>query len=917
MRRFALLGLFLVFAVSCCKAQEDLTNILKYIKHAMLFNYETPQEKVYLHFDNTAYFKGETMFFKAYVVRGTSQPQARDCSYVPSSISRVLYVELVNPSGDVVERRKLQVTNGMAEGDIRLDSIFGTGFYEVRAFTRYMMNWGGTGVFSRVFPIYKKPAKEGDYANPKIDELSYTHRLPNGREKEEEMLEGTKQSKSRGYSLSFYPEGGHLVRGLQSRVAFSVTDRNGKHAAVRGLLIDKDGEMLTYAQSERDGRGTFDVVPDGQAPALSSAERELTFVVTDEDGKRHEFALPQPLEEGCVMRLEQQEQPSDILRFIIQASPGMQGRLLGYMLTNSGNVIFADTLQAQPAMELQFDRNKMYAGVNQLTLFDSNGHIQAERLFFICPEPSDADSIHVVSATQALKPCGKVRLNITAQPNAELSFSAMDVASLTNGKVGNSRTWMLLGSDVRGYIENPDYYFESDDAEHRRAADLLMMVQGWRRYDWRLQTGVMPFSELSGRERLHPIEDKLYLYGQLHPDQFKWRKKHPTAGVDLTAFLYNSKGEHMQGNTTTDSLGFYAFDLPDVSGEWNLQIQTKYNDKNAAYVVAIDRHFSPASRMLSPYETEMIPLPQTLLKPVEGLGEDEEAWDGKLKLSGSGKNASYVLPNVKVVGRYFTDNSHLPWYDERTGARKSTVYYDMDEVTDALLDKGEVLPTLYEWLQEKNEFFGGEPRLEDMHMVLDDDDPSTLDSVVRVEEGAIPTDYSKVVYRGGPTYKNRPILWIVNNTYCTITNYTKSTLTIRTKNNDSGATTMPDFIDEVKSVYVSEDDNVYYSFIDADELPALHPVTVFVYTHPQFFNKKKGLRRTYFHGYDVPTEFEMEDYTDLPPMEDFRRTLYWAPTVRTDASGKAQVEFFNNSSCRQMYLSVEGVTPEGRFLVNE
>ena len=113
---------------------KQTDSVLTYVKHAMLFNESMPQEKVYLHFDNTGYFKGERIWFKAYLRRADTG--------APSNISKVLYVELLNPSGDVIQKRKLKVENGEAQGDILLDSILGTGFYEVRAFTRYMMNFG-------------------------------------------------------------------------------------------------------------------------------------------------------------------------------------------------------------------------------------------------------------------------------------------------------------------------------------------------------------------------------------------------------------------------------------------------------------------------------------------------------------------------------------------------------------------------------------------------------------------------------------------------------------------------------------------------------------------------------------------------------------------------------------------------------
>ena len=90
------------------------------------------------------------------------------------------------------------------------------------------------------------------------------------------------------------------------------------------------------------------------------------------------------------------------------------------------------------------------------------------------------------------------------------------------------------------------------------------------------------------------------------------------------------------------------------------------------------------------------------------------------------------------------------------------------------------------------------------------------------------------------------------------------------------------------------------------------------YTHKRFTTEsQKGLRRTYFQGFNKPSAFQMEDYSVVPPMADYRRTIYWAPDVRTDASGKAKVEFYNNSTCREMYISAEGMSDDGKILCNE
>ena len=95
-------------------------------------------------------------------------------------------------------------------------------------------------------------------------------------------------------------------------------------------------------------------------------------------------------------------------------------------------------------------------------------------------------------------------------------------------------------------------------------------------------------------------------------------------------------------------------------------------------------------------------------------------------------------------------------------------------------------------------------------------------------------------------------------------------------------------------------------------------VRVYLYTHKKFTTEsQKGLRRTYFQGFNKPSTFQMEDYSVIPPMADFRRTIYWNPNVRTDKDGKARVEFFNNSTCQEMYISTEVMSYDGEILVGE
>ena len=123
------------------------------------FGKALPQEKVYLHLIIPAISQGDQIWFQCYVV--TSEFNR------PTAWSKTLYVELLNPGGEIVSRQILPIRNGRCQGNFTLTHLpFYSGFYEVRAYTKYMLNFGEATVFSRIFPVFDKPDSEGDY-NPK------------------------------------------------------------------------------------------------------------------------------------------------------------------------------------------------------------------------------------------------------------------------------------------------------------------------------------------------------------------------------------------------------------------------------------------------------------------------------------------------------------------------------------------------------------------------------------------------------------------------------------------------------------------------------------------------------------------------------------------------------------------------------
>lgn len=864
---------------------SSYASIVRYLQNAMKFNVAVPQEKVYLHFDNTGYFANETMWFKAYVVRTDKS--------APTDISRVLYVELLNPSGDVIKTQKLYIDDkGQAHGDIKLDTLFGSGFYEVRAYTRYMTNWGTNAVFSRVFPIFETPSEEGAYDSPVIEPKTYRRRDPNNRQAQDEaytnaVKEGVHGASSAGkVNVSFYPEGGDMVKGKKSRVALLAVRDNGMPFEGKGKVATADGTVVADVATDSLGRGWFYVTPDGGKMVLDM----------DNDGKTHSFDLPSARDEGCTIALDA---VSDDMLLTVQCSPKLCGRLMGYFIMNNGNITFCDTLCAEPKIEIELDRSKMREGVNQLTFISNRGQILAERLFFITPKPSLEDSIFFSTSLTNLKPCCKIGVDVKARPNTTFSFSAIDMKTMNNGKQGNMKTWMLLSSDVRGYIHNVDYYFEADDKEHRQAADMLMLTQGWRRYDWNIMAGLSTF------DNPQPIEDKFYIFGQLG----EYRKRNPVANVEMEVFLYNQNGESLNGKTVTDSLGNYAFELPFVDGEWNMQIFTRLDDKRKTYRVRIDRQFSPAPRYVTPLESSAYPCDSIRLAPSVANKKGEEEEEPFVPITK--KNILLENVTIKAKKRYFT-NDNWQYKNESYGSKYASLFYDIDKELDRIYDLGEEQPTLFEFLCKKNALFDN-PEMRDLPSP-----PRNIDS--------------DCMWQGSMSYAGQPIKWIVDNgqrqVILPLDSATlfaaKRILGAEVDTTDLDTDEMYGMVsskvgatgDDMFPIWMEDYKSLYIVPLSPKERQAC--VRIYLYSHIKLSTaSNKGLRHTYFEGFNTPSTFEMEDYSVIPPMADFRRTIYWAPDVTTDAQGKAHISFFNNSTTDAIYFSAEGMDTDGRIAVSK
>lgn len=833
--------MFFVFtkANSQSSNSEKLSNL---IKNYIAFSKNYPQEKVYLHFDNTEYYQGETIWFKAYVVRADRNALA--------DMSKILYVELISSEGNIIETKKLKIENGQCNGEFNIDSKGYGGFFEVRAYTRYMLNFGENNYFTRVFAVYDKPLEDAKFTQ-KISEAPRSKRIPQIR---------TVFSQKEKLALHFYPEGGNLVAGLASQVAFKAIGEDGENAIISGYLYNEKNEKMTEISTEFNGTGIFTFIPD-------SGKYQIKI---PHNNKEYSFPLPKILPWGYVMSVNNFSK--DKVGISIQKNQESSSDTLGLSISNRGILYGFEKIGwgTENAVELSISKKMLPSGVSQIVLFNSKGEVLCERMIFI--NHRSEMKIQVTQNKQIYRPFEKIGLvfdlkdknDIPIQTNFSVSVRDASTSS-TNTYENNILTDFLLSSDLKGYIENPAFYFEKDDKAHQQALDLLMLTQGWSRYTWKKMSGNEPFT-IS-----HPIEKGLYIEGSVK----SLVRKKPKANVDVLMFLMgDSTSQH--GKVITDSLGKFNFSLTDFYGRQKLSIQTKENDKRKDNNVILDRVFSPPFKSYSFNELQ-IPnneyykkLSANILEKKDSI-DSEDALDNLMRLE-SNEEKIRLLNEVLVRER-----RKQTLEDE--GMRDASIVYDVEKTMDDLIDGNKDEPyDILDFIEKINPYFSFDTGTEQR----------TVKGTYKGKNVIFCLD-NWVLFSGLDSTDKKPM-----SDYEQLTTYSLS---------------------DIKSITINEEEGTSLKL--ATELSGSlkgNEVVIYVYTKKdkKYNTDIKGIRQTKFQGYSYVKEFYNIPYDILTiDKSDHRRTLYWNPNLKSDTNGKANITFFNNASCKIINVNAETVTQNG------
>lgn len=892
------------------------------------------QEKIYLHTDNTCYFAGDTIWYKAYVLRADNLQ--------PTGPSKVMYVELLTPDGYVVERQRVLIDNNTrSAGQFCLPDTIYSGYYELRAYTRWQLNFNVTekehsrfddewfyskslakdffrnyeGLYSRVLPIYEKPSQPGDYSTKRIIDRP-RRRLA----KETDYI-----------SVQFYPEGGHLIDGLPCRVAYEVLDSHGKPLDIPGTL--SNGQTITTIA---DGRGIFSITP--------SASQSLSASFTHE-GKSYKFSLPDVQKSGINISydVEQQQLAFNAKNTQVGAvSVACRGKLMVFQ--RNGNMLSTADLPT---------------GVNEVVAYDEQGQPVANRQIFV----NRHDLEHPLDVALKMQEDGKEVETISAGAYQRLSLNtelpidhiitvSVSVRDQRSDELsyddGNILTDMLLAGDLRGFVAHPAYYFESDDAEHRQRLDLLLMIQGWRKY--------APVKEV----RYHP-ERGFTLEGQVHPLRDIDRNT-----FDLLEFVLQGEGDIANPCFTYSTAGQVSImndntQIPDMNiglSETNstfMEDQGDPSEESNSMEAPVDNAVTQDWEIIQNEFSnhKKIVFKQPLLVEAE-LSKDKEVAGAIAQADDQG----HFLINLP------------PFYDQ--GIVFMTSYYQKDSATLCLTspkDKDKlnpfICPQFYTRLDMFYPVYSQPYAWQQTHQPADPDvqeAEAAIDSLLgnRVLENV--TVKSRRIRKLHRFDKSKPAFEV--DFYRLLNRATDYGLHFRGYNSilfweEAARSLFGNMGNGNKrfGIQCSVDGHIFVithqtqtgAGIGVPMTPALlnkkiDPRNIWkvrIFTDYDMRNdvgreENRGVpdvyfevipvpndgtrtvrrdRRMVFDGFAYPEEFYSPDYSNAVPDQptDYRRTLYWNPNAHPDKDGKLTIPFYNNARSTRMQISVCGVGNDGLY----
>ncbi|TDE12146.1 hypothetical protein E0F88_23295 [Dyadobacter psychrotolerans] len=533
-----MLLLFLTLAVGSARSYGQDDPMVKSLKDRFnLYSTTALQEKIYVHLDRSFYLIGETIWFKAYNLDG-SRHRFLD-------MSKVAYLEILDKENNAVAQTKFSLLKGKGNGSLLIPASVVSGNYKVRCYSNWMKNFGADYFFETDITVVNPFLK----FDPEPD-----------------------AKKEITYDVQFFPEGGYLVKGLESKVAFRAAGPDGKGIQFKGVVVSGQNDEIVKFQPGKFGIGSFIFKP--------QTTDTYRAIITDSQGKEHTYPLPQVQERGYVMRVT--DSTSNLIKVSV-IRPAEEEQSVVYLLahTRQINPIADKKSFAGNRTEFLINRAQLGEGISHMTILNEKLKPVCERLYFKRPEKRLNIEAGVGKPEFATRE--KVTMNLSAETTGSLTNMSVSVFltdSIQALAQNDISSYFFLTSDLKGRIEDPAYYFQNNTKETDRQLDDLIISHGWRRFKWEDVFG----GTLPKYQHLPEFDGHLVLGKVLNISD-----NSPAPGIDsyLAALDFPAK---LYVNHS-DAEGNFMFELKNFTGAKEVTLQTNLL-RDSTYKFEISNPFS-------------------------------------------------------------------------------------------------------------------------------------------------------------------------------------------------------------------------------------------------------------------------------------------------------------------------------------
>ena len=828
--RYALFLLVIIF--SFLQETEAQSIAEKYLEYKQ----KPVAEKIYIHFDKSIYHYSDDIWFKVYMLDGLTN--------LPVELSNVVNVELIDVSNNILMTKIVKIEDGNGKGDFKLSKDIVGGSYKVRAYTNNMRNWGNEFFFQKDILVINGNAEVMDQ-----------QLIPESLTKNENSDDTTSIVSDKPFYLDFLPEGGDMIEGITNQIGFKAVGLAGRGVDVKGDVIDENGDIVSSFESFKFGMGSFFFRP--------QPEKKYKAIAYANDQK-WTFDFPEAKPKGYVMRIDflRGDKMNILLKSNIQE--GLKecrliAQIHGELIVEMDEIksINDEAVVVIPTEELR-------SGILQVTLFDKNKRPQCERIVLINNSNAGED---ISMATDKLEYGIRDSVNLTVDMNELVGSSLLLNSSLSvtnfgiidggKGYANNIVNNLLLTSDLKGYIENPGYYFDQsiDEFERRRALNNVMITHGWRRFSW----GEVLFEE--NKEHNFGIEQGFSISGQVVTSD---NKETPVTSGYASLNLTSVNGLVFD-EVLTDENGRFLFaglDIPDSASVVLTAGINKTKNKNTEDTkrqkkvrIILDENGKPEIELQKATKIFRTTLSQNDTNYYIQLDKTSAAYD---------EQQTILLEGVTIEDRIYHEND--PFLDATKIYGKPTRRVVLDSIpgSQSALDIGQILR-------------GRVPGL----TVL----------------GQPPEQ--QIVMRGMSSFSNNAPLFLFNGIPVDaefIFDVIPSDIAYI------------DILTGAKATaYGSRGSNGVIALYTRQGKKG-HKINDEVYLD-------RGVLNYTYYGYSTAREFYSPQYDEKLEFvkPDYRTTLYWNPNLEFDEEGKTQIKFYSNDSKNSKFrVELEGVKNNGQ-----